>query len=65
MGWLYPHHYKSAVLVQEEDAMRRRLIDVNRLCLQIGPREQFSSLLHLVLPPSVRIPEINAQKRFI
>ncbi len=57
LAWLYPDHYRDTVLVREDDDLKLRLVDVNRVCIQIMPREHFNSLLHLTLPPSIRFPE--------
>jgi len=57
LAWLYPDHYRSVVLGKEDDELKLRFVDVNRVCHHVTPRDQFNSLLHLTLPPSVRFPD--------
>jgi len=58
-AWLYPGHYRNTVLCQPEEDLKIRFVEVNRVCIHAEKREQFNSLLHLALPPSIRFPEIR------
>jgi hypothetical protein len=57
LAWLYPDHYRNTVLSKGDDDLKVRFVAVNRVCLHAARHEQFNSLLHLTLPPSVRFPE--------
>lgn len=57
LAWLYPEHYRETIMSKEENELKLRSIDVNRVCLHVTPPEHFNSLLHIALPPSVRFPQ--------
>jgi hypothetical protein len=56
MAWLYPSQYRGVVLCMEDGERRQRYIDINRLCHHVAPVDQFNSIIHVALPPSIRSP---------
>jgi hypothetical protein len=54
MAWFYPSHYRQAVLCLDGEERRRRYIDINRLCHHVQSVDEFNSIIHMALPPSIR-----------